>query len=367
MKAVIQRVKRAAVRVEGQTVGEIGAGLLVLLGIGKSDTPAETDWMINKLLTLRIFPDDAGKMNRSVTDTAGSLLVVSQFTLYGVLEKGTRPSFSTAMSPVEAEKFYNEFMQKLRATTALPVAEGKFAAMMDVELINDGPVTIIVETPRRVEQASRLCEGDAAKNTDPNRTGGMPVQQRASAPFIAFDRRSPVAMSRRELPHWKQTGCTYFVTFRLVGSVPAEKIRQWEAFLDKSEAFCELQNWLDRGDGACWLKQPNLAALVESSLRHFDGQRYQLGAFVVMPNHVHVLVTPLGEHELADILHSWKSYTAHQINRALQRTGPVWQDESFDHLVRDETALQQFADYIAGNPTRAGLNEGEYRVGKGGC
>ena len=143
--AVIQRVKRAAVKVDGQTVGEISSGLLVLLGIGKTDTPATSDWLINKLLTLRIFSDDTGKMNRSVTDVTGGLLIVSQFTLFGVLEKGTRPSFSDAMPPAEAESLYRDFMAKLRTTTALPVAEGRFAATMDVELINDGPVTIILE------------------------------------------------------------------------------------------------------------------------------------------------------------------------------------------------------------------------------
>lgn len=132
-------------RVDGQTVGEIGRGLLVLLGIGKTDTPAEADWMIEKLLKLRIFPDDSGKMNRSVSDIGGGILVVSQFTLYGELEKGTRPSFSDAMPPAEAAEFYQAFMAKLRAATNLPVAEGRFAAMMDVELVNDGPVTIVLE------------------------------------------------------------------------------------------------------------------------------------------------------------------------------------------------------------------------------
>jgi D-aminoacyl-tRNA deacylase len=145
MKAVIQRVSRAAVRIKGQPVGEISRGLLVLLGIGKTDTSAASDWMIDKLLKLRIFPDDAGKMNRSVTDIAGGILIVSQFTLYGDLEKGTRPSFSSAMPPAEAEQFYRDFMAKLRAATTLPVAEGRFAAMMDVELVNDGPVTIVLE------------------------------------------------------------------------------------------------------------------------------------------------------------------------------------------------------------------------------
>jgi D-tyrosyl-tRNA(Tyr) deacylase len=145
MKAVIQRVSRAAVRVDGEIIGEIGGGLLVLLGIGKTDLPAASDWMIEKILKLRIFSDGAGKMNRSVTDVAGGIMVVSQFTLYGELEKGTRPSFSDAMPPEQARQFYEDFMVKLRAATNLVVAEGKFAAMMDVELVNDGPVTIILD------------------------------------------------------------------------------------------------------------------------------------------------------------------------------------------------------------------------------
>lgn len=146
MKAVVQRVRHAAVRIEGRAVGEIQTGLLVLLGIGKNDTPADADWMIHKLLGLRIFPDDAGKMNRSVTDVAGGILVVSQFTLYGDVCKGYRPSFSDAMLPAQAEEFYRQFMVKLRSATDLPVAEGQFAAMMDVELVNDGPVTIVLDS-----------------------------------------------------------------------------------------------------------------------------------------------------------------------------------------------------------------------------
>lgn len=146
MKAVVQRVARASVKVDGQITGQIGCGLLVLLGIGKEDNAGNVEWMINKLLALRIFPDDVKNMNRSVTDIGGSILVVSQFTLYGDARKGTRPSFTDAMPPGDAEKFYNDFMTKLRATTKLPVAEGKFAAMMDVELVNDGPVTIILDS-----------------------------------------------------------------------------------------------------------------------------------------------------------------------------------------------------------------------------
>ncbi|MCX7916341.1 MAG: D-aminoacyl-tRNA deacylase [Verrucomicrobiae bacterium] len=146
MRALIQRVSRAAVHVDGRVMGQIGRGLLVFLGIGQQDTEQDADWLIQKILTLRIFPDEAGKMNRSVSDVGGGVLVVSQFTLYGELEKGTRPSFSTAMPPEPARKFYDQFMTKLRAATTLPVAEGVFGAMMQVELVNDGPVTIWLDT-----------------------------------------------------------------------------------------------------------------------------------------------------------------------------------------------------------------------------
>jgi D-tyrosyl-tRNA(Tyr) deacylase len=148
MRIVVQRVSRAAVCVDGQTVGEIGRGLLVLLGIGKEDADADSDYIIGKILSLRIFHDDEGKMNRSVTDIGGGVLVVSQFTLHGDVRKGTRPSFSDAMPPADAERFYGRFMEKLRTATPLKVAEGRFAAMMDVKLVNDGPVTILLDSQR---------------------------------------------------------------------------------------------------------------------------------------------------------------------------------------------------------------------------
>ena len=153
MKAVVQRVSRAAVRVEGEVVAEIGRGLLVLLGFGKTDSEAEADWMIEKLLALRIFPDDTGKMAHSVADIAGEMLIVSQFTLTGELRKGTRPDFSDAMPPVKAEPFYRAFMAKLRdrngnrenASRLQKIAEGRFGATMEVDLVNEGPVTIVLE------------------------------------------------------------------------------------------------------------------------------------------------------------------------------------------------------------------------------
>ncbi|HVM60502.1 MAG TPA: D-aminoacyl-tRNA deacylase [Verrucomicrobiae bacterium] len=358
MKAVVQRVSRGSVRVDGQTVGEIGRGLLVLLGIGKDDTAADADWMIKKVLGLRIFPDDTKNMNRSVTDIGGEVLVVSQFTLCGDASRGTRPSFSDAMPPADAERFYNDLMAKLRGATALKVAEGKFAAMMDVELVNDGPVTIMVESiVKKVERAS--------SPSVPVERASRLLKTDSSSILVPFDPETSIEGSRRELPHWQQPGRTYFVTFRLADSVPAEKLRQWKKLSDKNVVLDEFQAWLDHGHGECWLKRHEMATIVETALRHFDGQRYALGEYVIMPTHVHALVTPLAENTLADILHSWKSFTAHEINRALGRTGAVWQDESFDHIVRDEEALTRFEQYIQQNPTVAGLKEGEYLAGRG--
>jgi REP element-mobilizing transposase RayT len=167
------------------------------------------------------------------------------------------------------------------------------------------------------------------------------------------------------MPHWRQDGCTYFVTFRLADSVPAELLRRWQALQPKPEFPEQFHQWLDQGHGDCVLRQPAIAAVVETALLHFHGERYLLDDYVIMPNHVHVLVTPLGAHDLSAILHSWKSFTAKRVNDALGRTGQLWQDESFDHIVRDEPALEQFAAYIQRNPQAASLKDGEYRVGVG--
>jgi D-aminoacyl-tRNA deacylase len=147
MRAVVQRVTRACVEVDGAVVGEIGLGLLVLLGVAKSDTPADAEFLAAKIAGLRVFADEAGKMNRSVVEAAGALLVVSQFTLYGDTRKGRRPSFDAAAPPGQARALYEHFAGSARRL-GLPVATGTFQAMMAVSLTNDGPVTLIVESPR---------------------------------------------------------------------------------------------------------------------------------------------------------------------------------------------------------------------------
>ena len=145
MRALVQRVKYARVKVADETVGEIGAGLLILLGVGLEDTEREAAFVADKCANLRIFEDDAGKMNRSLLDTGGSALVISQFTLYGDASHGRRPSFSAAAPPELAEPLYIEFVELLRSA-GVPVATGRFRAEMAVELCNDGPVTIMVES-----------------------------------------------------------------------------------------------------------------------------------------------------------------------------------------------------------------------------
>ena len=147
MRAVVQRVSRARVTVKGETTGDIGHGLLVLLGVGQSDSQADADYMAEKIVGLCIFEDESGKMNRSVADIGGALLVVSQFTLYGDVRRGKRPSFDAAAPPQRARELYEYFVGRVRAA-GLRCETGRFQEMMSVELINEGPVTILVDSEK---------------------------------------------------------------------------------------------------------------------------------------------------------------------------------------------------------------------------
>ncbi len=183
--------------------------------------------------------------------------------------------------------------------------------------------------------------------------------------------------SRGYLPHLKSEGRAYFVTFRLADSLPRELIgrlreqrdgllRQATAEMRKPTAeergnlhawyAAEVDSLLDRSTGQAWLKQPAIAAIVTNTLGHFEQKRYQLHAWVVMPNHVHAIVRPFAKHTLEQILHSWKSYSAQSSNKMLGRVGqPFWQRESYDHLVRDEAELAACCRYVEENPIKAGL------------
>jgi D-tyrosyl-tRNA(Tyr) deacylase len=147
MRAIVQRVSRCRVTVDGNIAGEIRAGLLVLLGVSKTDNEAAADYLVEKIIGLRIFEDAEGKMNLSVQDCGGSVLVVSQFTLYGDVRRGRRPSFDDAARPEEAKRLYKYFIGKVRAA-GLRCKTGQFQAMMDVELVNSGPVTIMLDSEK---------------------------------------------------------------------------------------------------------------------------------------------------------------------------------------------------------------------------
>jgi len=145
MRAVVQRVSSSSVEVDAKTVGQIGPGLTVLLGVGHEDTEKDVVWMAEKVATLRIFQDDEGKMNRSLIDVGGAALVISQFTLFGDCRKGRRPSFIAAAPPEQADRLYKEFVAELRGQ-GVPVETGQFQADMRVSLVNEGPVTLMIDS-----------------------------------------------------------------------------------------------------------------------------------------------------------------------------------------------------------------------------
>lgn len=172
--------------------------------------------------------------------------------------------------------------------------------------------------------------------------------------------------SRNYLPHFDEPGYVQSITFRLADAVPAEIVAAWKAALNlrgtvpvndprSIELHRRLEKYEDAGHGACWLRDERIAAIVESALLHFDGERYRLLAWCVMPNHVHVLIEVKSGFLLADIVHSWKSFTANESNRILGRKGTFWQREYFDRFIRDEKHLQASIEYIEQNPVKAGL------------
>jgi REP element-mobilizing transposase RayT len=185
--------------------------------------------------------------------------------------------------------------------------------------------------------------------------------------FQPFDCHQPVEVTRRNLPHRQQNGATYFVTFRLVDSLPMEaRIRLGELRqLNDADGFAWMESYLDAGNGSSILSQSIHASLLETTLRHFDEIHYALGAFAIMPNHVHALVQPFVGESLTRLVHSWKSYTANRLQRSAGIKGHVWQEETFDRIVRDASELCRFHDYILANPARAHLRTGSFICGEG--
>jgi len=214
------------------------------------------------------------------------------------------------------------------------------------------------------------------------RSMGVPPMSSTAVPAVSITGILPVeqlGVTKRHgarLPHWTQTGATYAVTFRLADSLSADVVESWKREREEIERRAEAQHReltlherkelhhlysarvdaiLNNGRGECHLKDERVAGIVQEALRHFHGDHYELIAWAIMPNHVHAVVRPLGEHQLSAILHSWKSFTAKQANRVLNRTGQFWQDEYYDHLIRDEEDFRHALEYVISNPEKAGL------------
>ena len=204
------------------------------------------------------------------------------------------------------------------------------------------------------------------------------------SPRSFFNPHEEVAVTQNRLPHWQLGESWVFVTWRLGDSLPKAKLDQWKAERDawmkhhpepwEEETEAEyhdrfsrqIDEWLDQGSGSCVLKDPANAQIVADALRHFDGNRYELTSFVIMPNHVHLLVRPLGGHTLPEIMKSWKGFTASEINRRIGKTGTLWQDEYWDRLIRSETHFIRVVKYIQENPVKAKLRDGQFLLECGG-
>ena len=266
-----------------------------------------------------------------------------------------------------------DLLDSTRATAPLVVAAG--AVVIDSsELDVQGVVAAVM---------GKLPELKKTGSNEQTGSTGVPPVTTRSTPF--FTPSDNIHIRERNLPHWQQDQKYFFVTWRLADSLPANFMRSWkleaEAWLKAQQhplsdnikdeyhrLFSDrLDQELDAGHGSCLLREPACARIVASAMHHFDGQRYNLIAFVVMPNHVHVLFRMAPDEDLSKIIHSWKSFTAHEINKARKTEGAVWQDEYFDRIVRDEDHLRRIVAYIERNPEKAGLaNIDVYTAGKVG-
>lgn len=195
-----------------------------------------------------------------------------------------------------------------------------------------------------------------------------------------FNPYAPIDTGKHRLPHWQQGAVAVFVTWRLADSLPQEKLRHWQmekqAWLqchplpwDDETKFAyhqafsnRLDEWLDLGAGACFLKAPEIRKLLSEVLDHFDGKRYELESYVLMPNHVHVLFQPNVMFTLPDILQTWKGYSARTINRALGRSGSLWQDSYWDRLIRNQAHFDRCLQYIEANPLKANLLHNQFTL-----
>lgn len=250
--------------------------------------------------------------------------------------------------------------------------------------VDTSRVAIAIARQRLLTAKYEMYRVDATSSSRFLKASGEDAASTSTSSISWFDPMQPIGfVAGGNLPHWRQEGAMCFVTFRTADSMPAERVQLWfderkEWLLRHPEPHdgttkaeydrlfsARWENWLDECHGECLLKRPAVKAVVEQALRHFDGDRYLLGEFKVMPNHVHALVAPAAPHELSDIVQNWKSYTAHEINHTLGRKGTFWQKESFDHIVRGPEELERIERYIreqgvdATSPSRSLKTSGE--------
>ena len=274
-------------------------------------------------------------------------------------EKAAINAVSVVQSQLEQAKL--ELEQAQRRGELSKAAELKYGRIPELEK----KLAAVAATPSQKVAATPPSQKGGGDAPVAGRVGKKPHP----APFVAFDPTAPAGFLRGgQLPHWRQEGTTYFATWRAADSMPKERVDAWfaerEDWLKKhpepwdiktEEEYYRLfperwEKWLDECYGECALARPDLREIVEDTLRHGDGVKYQLDNFVVMPNHVHVLVTPLGDYTLSNAVQDWKSISSHRINKVLGRKGEFWQKEYFDHIVRSPEQLEKFQRYIQTNP-----------------
>jgi REP element-mobilizing transposase RayT len=360
-----------------------------MIATGTDIKPLEIVFFMRSVASKNFFEQMKGRGVRVVSDTEMEQVNpgVKRKTRYLIVDAvGVTERVQTESRPLEKKPTVS--FDKLLDAAALGTTEvaaveslagrlirleRRFDAELEAEVVKTAKGQTLSEIsktmlaaidPDKVEEASRLLMVE-----EQSRDGSATFP-----PLNYFDPEAPIAFLSGDLPHWRQQGTTYFVTFRLADSLPQEKLQQWRDEREKwmtahpephdeatrkeyYELFPQrLQQWLDAGSGSCVLAMPEVKQLVEGALRHFDGQRYRLHEFVVAPNHVHALVSPSGEHTLSEILHSWKSFTAHEILKVAKsgravpalnfENNTVWQKESFDHIVRSPASMEKFRQYI---------------------
>ncbi len=363
-----------------------------MIATGTDIKPLEIVFFMRSVASKNFFEQMKGRGVRVVSDTEMEQVNpgVKRKTRYLIVDAvGVTERVQTESRPLEKKPTVS--FEKLLDAAALGTTEvaaveslagrlirleRRFDADLETEVVNVAKGQTLSHIakgmldavdPDKVEEASRLLMVEEQRRDASATVATFP-------PLNYFDPEAPIAFLSGDLPHWRQEGTTYFVTFRLADSLPQEKLKQWREEREKwlathpephDEATRKeyydlfpqrLQQWLDAGSGSCALALPEVKQLVEGALRHFDGQRYRLHEFVVAPNHVHVLVSPSGEHILSEILHTWKSFTAHEIlkvsksGRAVPalsfENNTVWQKESFDHIVRSPASMEKFRQYI---------------------